>query len=256
MKTIIYYFSGTGNSLKIAKDLCEELEECQLAPIAKVFQQEQIVARSEKVGFICPLYFWGLPDIVVEFLKKIKFNNTNYIFAIVTRGHPGARSALSQINNLINKKSQTLNSGFYITMPGNFIINYKVIPDKKQRLLFNRARNKIIRISQIISSNEIRIEREQYDVAATIRNRNFRRRVHDCDNNFSINDNCDSCGICEKVCPVNNIIMDKGNPRWQHRCQLCLACIHFCPQEAIQYGQETINRRRYHHPEITFEDIF
>ena len=52
MKTTIYYFSGTGNSLKIARDIAEKLEECELVPIAKVWQQDQLASTSEKVGFI------------------------------------------------------------------------------------------------------------------------------------------------------------------------------------------------------------
>jgi Fe-S-cluster-containing hydrogenase component 2 len=57
------------------------------------------------------------------------------------------------------------------------------------------------------------------------------------------------------VCPVNNIIIVDGKPHWQHRCQQCLACLHYCPEIAIQYGDKTLKKGRYHHPEVSAKDL-
>ena len=55
----IYYFTGTGNSLKIARVLAEKLEDSDLIPIAKVWEMENLASTSEKVGFIfSPILFW------------------------------------------------------------------------------------------------------------------------------------------------------------------------------------------------------
>jgi len=35
----------------------------------------------------------------------------------------------------------------------------------------------------------------------------------------------------------------------------CLACIQWCPAEAIQYGKNTAAKKRYHHPEIKLSDM-
>lgn len=255
MKTTIYYFTGTGNSLKIAKDLSQRLDECELIPIAKNVHQKDIISRSEKVGIVCPLYFGGLPEIVVDFLEKITFEKTKYIFSVVSRGTARIRGALSQINKLLKEKKKDLNAGFYTYMPGNYIINYDIIPNERQQFLFQKTNRKINRIAQIIKNNKYKIEKEMYLRGALVLNNRFRQKVNNCDDKFMVNENCNSCGICKKICPINNIIIINGNPHWQHRCQLCLACIHFCPQEAIQYGTETINRKRYHHPEITIDDM-
>ena len=69
MKTTIYYFTGTGNSLKAAKDLCEKLNSCELTPIAKFLEMEDPESTSEKIGFFFPLYYSGLPKIVLDFVK-------------------------------------------------------------------------------------------------------------------------------------------------------------------------------------------
>ena len=75
------------------------------------------------------------------------------------------------------------------------------------------------------------------------------------DGGFWLNEKCNSSGVCAGVCPVNNIEMQEGKPRWLHHCQQCLACLHWCPQEAIELGKKTPGRKRYHHPEITAADI-
>ena len=56
MSTTIYYFTGTGNSLKIARDIAEKLD-AELVPMAKIWQQESIASNTEKVGFVHPLYY-------------------------------------------------------------------------------------------------------------------------------------------------------------------------------------------------------
>ena len=84
MKVTIYFFTGTGNSLKIAKDLAEKLKDSELIPIAKVWQMENLISTSEKVGFIFPLYYFGLPKIIHEFVNKLDLSESNYIFTVIT----------------------------------------------------------------------------------------------------------------------------------------------------------------------------
>jgi NAD-dependent dihydropyrimidine dehydrogenase PreA subunit len=72
-----------------------------------------------------------------------------------------------------------------------------------------------------------------------------------------VDEKCDSCGICMRVCPVDNILMSQSEsptPVWQHKCVNCLACYHHCPKEAIQFGKEE-PMERYRHPEIELEEI-
>ena len=61
METTIYFFTGTGNSLQIAKTVAEKLEKCELIPIAKIWQEDNLESTSKRVGFIFPLYYAGNP---------------------------------------------------------------------------------------------------------------------------------------------------------------------------------------------------
>jgi flavoprotein len=75
------------------------------------------------------------------------------------------------------------------------------------------------------------------------------------DKNFWIDNKCNHCGICLKVCPVSNIEMKNEKPAWLHQCEQCFACLQWCPQEAIQHGKKTPKYPRYHHPEVTLKDM-
>lgn len=255
MGVTIFYFTGTGNSLKIAKDVAEKLENCELVPIAKLWRQDRIVSETEKIGFIFPLYFWGLPDIVYNFIDKINLEKSNYIFNIITCGSAGSGSAMHQTRKLLKKKSKKLSAGFFVPMPDNYIPVYNIISKEKQEKKFEVAKTKVEEIAEIIKDSEIKVEKEILSPVGKMASKKFRKNVHNSDKKFNVDEKCNSCAICEKVCPVNNIIMVEEKPLWQNNCQRCLACINLCPQKSIQWKEKTAHKDRYRHPEITVKDI-
>lgn len=68
---------------------------------------------------------------------------------------------------------------------------------------------------------------------------------------FMATDACISCGKCVQVCPLNNVQLKNGKPAWSSNCTHCMACICYCPAEAIEYGKKSEGKPRY-----TFEKIF
>jgi len=255
MKTTLFYYSGTGNSLKIAKDISNILENSELIPIAKLWERDSIIPQSEKVGLIFPLYFMGCPSIIIDFLNKLEVTKVDYIFAVVTSHHGSSGATLYQINKVLRKNSKALNAGFSIRMPGNYIPMYDIASKESHKRDFEQAKEKIEMLADLINNNGKSIEKKFLPFIGSFFNKLFCKKVNKSDVNFYADEKCNSCEICEKVCPVNNIKIVDGKPEWQHKCQRCLACIHFCPQEAIQYGKKTARRKRYHHPEITVNDI-
>jgi ferredoxin len=244
--------------LKIAKDLSERLEDSAIIPIASIWEIKNFQTKSEKVGFVFPLYWSGLPKIVHDFIMNLNLNKSNYIFAVITSAGDINEQPLQQLVNLLKAKDKMLNAGFYITMPSNYIIGYDVTSEERQKLYFQKATEEVELITDTIKKDREHLSDDilKKDVSRSVRiNKEFRDEVNTSDNSFYTDENCTSCGICEKICPLNNIKIIDGTPTWLHKCQQCLACINYCPEESIQFGDQTLKTQRYQHPEITIQEI-
>jgi ferredoxin len=257
MDGTIFYFTGTGNSLAAAEEIATRTDIEQLIPIAGEMKKESSVCGTEVAGFVFPLYFWGMPELVERFLNKVDLSACNYIFAVVTRG--GSRGKVfDDLKKILSQKGKKLNAGFYLTMPGNYIPMYGVGTEEKVNDKLKKASGKLQDISRIINEKKDQeiTEGVFLKAMASIIHSRWKQKVARKDILFSLNkERCISCGLCSQVCPVDNIKMINGRPIWQHHCQECMACIHACPVEAIQMGSKTADRPRYHHPDVTWEEI-
>jgi len=256
METTIYFYTGTGNSLWTAKKLSLLLNETELVPIAHA-SSGRIDTDSENVGFIFPVHIWGIPYPVINFLNRLEIDPTKYYFAVAVNAGQVA-ATLIQLKNLLHQKNIKLSSGFSICMPSNYIPWGGAIAQEKQQKIFNEAMDKIGRIASSVRAKKEKEPEKgpawQNIFFSTIYRLSF-TQVSKMDKSFFADEKCTNCGICEKICPAQNIKMMNGNPVWQHHCEQCFACIQWCPEEAIQYGRGTTKKKRYHHPEITIKDM-
>ncbi len=258
MKTIIYYFTGTGNSLAAARSIGRHLGDCELVSIASLAGTTgEITPSADRVGIVCPVYDLGLPSIVAEFVQRLDLSHAGYCYAVLTMGGFGA-SALRQLDNLVFARTRRhLDAVFTVRMVGNFVPLYEPAKGAKRDKLLADAEKRLDEIAAMIDKGLIvqpgiavfsgLVKRFLYD--------GFIRQVHNADRNFIADNKCTSCGTCAAICPVHNIEIVDGKPVWKHHCELCCACIHLCPVEAIQYGQKTRRRGRYRHPDLKVADM-
>jgi ferredoxin len=260
MKTIIYYFTGTGNSLAAAKKLAAVLGDCELVSIASQKDTHgDIVPQAERIGIVSPVYDAGLPVIVAEFAGRLDLSRARYRFAIVTLGGTGV-SALHQLNGILaREKGQILDAAFIVKMPGNFPPVSRPPEGEARDRILAAADARLAEIAGLIADGAV-VPPGFAPLSALIRMvfyGPFSRNVHETDKKFSVSDACTSCGTCATVCPVKNIVIEEGHPVWQHRCELCCACLNFCPAEAIQLAMlnGTKGRGRYLHPGLELGDM-
>lgn len=265
MKTTLYYFTGTGNSLKIARDLASLLDDAEVLSIPRLLTEMQaagekgkIRPKAEQVGFAFPVYAWGVPRIVINFLRHLDLSQTQYVFALVTCGG-GPGGTLTKFAHHLKKQGIILKAGFSIKMPDNYILWMSGPDSEKQKQICTVAKKRLTEIAEIIKQNSSRpLEKNGplYNLMGNVVHKLFATHAHEQDKFFRALDRCNACGICQRICPTANISLVNGKPVWQRNCEQCLACLQWCPTEAIQYRKRTEKRRRYHHPGVTLKDLF
>jgi len=257
MKTKLLYFSGTGNSLAVARDIANLLGDTEMLTISKALKSG-IGEPCENIGIIFPVYIWGMPLVVADFLKIIKSSDAKYFFAVCTYGgFPGA--TLVETEKALKAVGVKLSSGFAVRMPGNYTPMYGAIDEAKQKKMFSEEKEKVKDIALAIRGKRVSIPEKSWFLAnilfTDIIYRFSAPHIAEMDKKFFVDEKCTSCGICAKVCPAKNIELIDGNPKWLHRCYQCLACLQWCPVEAIQYGEATRKRKRYRHPDVKAADF-
>ena len=289
MEKTIYYFTGTGNSLAVARDIAN-LIEADLISIPQLMNKDKIENKADIMGIVFPVYHQDVPLIVKRFIHKLNNISNSYIFAVCTYGNSPTTS-LKILDELIQKNNAGLSAGFAVQMPYNYISPSLNIlnffnsfslhePSAAQQAeMLTKFKIKQKEIADIVlnkKSNEIETEAELIErLIDKINLRNtlqkyvwlkvagykdktglsFQSALKYMDYGFKVDDNCNSCETCVKVCPVNNIAIKTGKPDWQHSCEQCFACLQWCPQSVIQFREGTKGQKRYHHPNITLTDI-
>lgn len=262
MKTIIFYFSGTGNSLAVAKGLAKELGECKLISMSKSLKSQEFNFESKKLGFIFPNYFGKVPKLVNRFIEKVNIKDVKYVFSLVTAG--GITGVVFRhLNSILQKKNWNINLYSGIVLPGNYIIAFYYAMtngnEKEKDNMFAHAKIKIKKLADIINNDKNSIENSDNPFMAAITGLfnipNNLSKIEIWDKNYNVDEKCNSCEICVKICPVSNIQLIEKRPHWQNNCQMCMACIQNCPQQAIQYKNQTREKLRYRHPEVTVNEL-
>ncbi len=257
MKTNLFYFSATGNCLNVAKDIAIKLPEAQIISIPKAIKGA-IDLNADNIGLVFPVYYGGMPRMVIDFLNQLESTKIKYLFVVCTCGAI-PMGALLQSQKQLTAKGITLNAGFSIQMPGNYLVKYGAFTAEKQQHLFNKEKKKIDTIVTIVKNrqnNNIEHNNRLINLIGEFFYQSIFPKFPTLDRNFTVSEKCTGCKICEKVCPVRNIKMAANRPIWQGNCEHCLACIQWCPTQAIQYGTKTVNRIRYHHPEVTVNEMY
>lgn len=260
---MIFYFSGTGNSRYVAANISKAQGE-RVISVAKEMSSnkdkyEYELQNEEKIIFVYPVYAWAPPAMVMEFMKKINFikYRENYISTVAVCGE-NIGNTIKVVNKVLGEKGMKLSSGFSVETPNNYIIMGDVDSKENEKHKLEKLEVELAEINKAIMNGE----RDKFKIVkgpvpgllTTVVNPLFNKGAISL-KNFRVNESCTGCGICEKVCNGGCIRVDE-KPSWSGRCTQCLACIHYCPVKAIQYGKNSEKKGRYTNPKVKITDMF
>jgi ferredoxin len=234
---LIYYFSGTGNSLKAARDIAAKCG----GRVKSMRTAARFETGEDAVGFVFPVYCGGVPRAVAEFIRKSRFD-AEYFFAVVTYGGTAGRS-LGHAAHLLAEKGCRLDYGAGVRAFPNYIAKY-YFPFNPLKTAA-RQDKKVAAVAEAVKGRaENRIAPKPVNI----------KSLAGLDAEFSVSPNCTSCGLCAKLCPAGNITLAGRQPQFKHKCEQCMACVQWCPNSAIN-TPKTHKRKRYRHPDITVGDL-
>jgi NAD-dependent dihydropyrimidine dehydrogenase PreA subunit len=274
MSTEIYYFSGTGNSLHVAKEMQKRIPNTKLIPMAGLLPKEAIHTQSEVVGFVFPVHMMTFPFPVKKFLKKLDVRSADYIFTVSVKGGTFILSDL-HMAKILRRKGKKLDCYYDLKMPYNSptgvmpvripgMIHY---PPAESAIaeLESHLQKRLDEIKTAVINKEpnpeddsphglrLLLKKIVSSLMAPFENSKEKNKI-----NYYADDTCTGCGICEKACLSKKIRLIDGIPVWQKQvqCFFCYACFAYCPVQAILVKKlYTEKQGRYVHPRVSAAEI-
>lgn len=251
----ILYFTATGNSLHVAKSLGGEL-----LSIPQMVKEGRYEFTDDKIGVVFPLYEWSVCSYVADFIQKATFH-TDYLFAIATYGifSGGVGSHVMELGEACGRPFAYVNR---IKMVDNYLPTFSM----KKEIEGEHKKNiegQIAKVKADIESSKQWTPSESYlrrRMTKFMVNREEKKAHADgpkgIQSTVRVDESCVKCGLCTKVCAVDNVSVDKetGEISFGNKCFSCYACIQNCPQGAIHIKSER-DGSRFRNSNVTLKEV-
>ena len=274
-KMHIFYFSGTGNARKIAHWLSEcasqQKVDCQLFDMAKTDPQTIQLLKSNPSAssnathnihgpehnqtllvFISPIHGFNYPKVTLDFIAHLPKGN-NRVVLMAARGGmkmgnkltPGASGAAFMYSGrVLRGKGYTIMGQIPFNMPANCLILYPAQKPDAVELMLNENKKQVEQHCQKILNGEPDFPAQTEVIKNTLLAlpalAYYLTGRFSFAKSFYASSACTNCGICQKICPFQAIILQDNRPFWTLKCQSCMKCINNCPVEprgAIETAQ-------------------
>jgi len=250
-KRLVFFFTGTGNSLYAAKQFSD-----QPLSIPQVLKSDDLVFDADEIGLVYPVYGHMPPAVVRDFLEKATLN-APYKFAIATFGKRRCNS-VEIIDHIASSYGVKFDYITTINMVDNFLVNF----DMNEEIKLEKHEDEFLAEAvadvnaqkhwhQPFTEEEKQLHVERFGTNYDM------RMVMPSSGVFKVErDSCVGCGFCTKVCPMGNWKLTSRGVATEGECQMCMSCIHNCPQKAIKLNMPEVNpNARYRNKHITIQEI-
>ncbi|MHA1729665.1 MAG: EFR1 family ferrodoxin [Promethearchaeota archaeon] len=275
MKILILYFSGTGNTHYIASYIHSHLRsenfpsEISCETIEN-FPPER-VSQFDLLCFGFPVFELNSPAIVREYLSKIPNIKQKGVFLFCTMGF-AAGNAFRKNFKYFRNKGYLFLGHIAVKMPGTDGLlmlkeksryvqmaiqkDYAIIPSLDDFIQeITQCANRLVAGEDLITFQR-KLPHSIIDLFfGWVFHLLYIILVKIMKKQFRVDDNCNLCKLCVKICPVQNIFLDEEKIHFSDKCNVCLRCIHQCPQKAIQIGNISVDKFRWHGPKGNYNPL-
>jgi len=251
-KLTVYYFTGTGNSLKVAlwltqtaKEMNMETELINIATI-DLLQQHQL-APDTLVAFVSPVHGFNYPPVMLHFIRHFQ-KGKNDILLINTRAGmligkwitPGLSGITFYFSGLrLLRKGYHIKAMYPVDLPSNWISVHPGLNEQTVTYLHEQNKKRVSSFAHKVLTGQPEFKKAASEliqdviVAPVALGYYFFGRFMFAKTYFASAD-CDNCDACIKNCPVKAIIKVDNRPFWTLRCESCMRCMSNCPKKAIE----------------------
>ncbi len=254
---MIFYFTATGNGLDISNRLAHSLDD-DIHNIVDELKGDCVysIREDERIIIVSPTYFYGLPTIVEEFIRRMSFDNRPRLYLVLSFGTiPG--QAMARAEKLLSKHGCALSGKLTVRMPENYILMFDPPSENEIKSILSSAYDTLDRFSSAVQKDDV----VDMTIPPTFGQKLtglFARPMYEHGRGtgrFYVDRTCTGCGRCTRICPSEAIELIDRIPTWtKSRCIRCCACINRCPFKALQFGHSTRKRGRYVNPNVELKE--
>ena len=266
---LLYYFSGTGNARRLTEVAAGRFEEAGFKAKIKNIEENGLAEEHNDYachGFIFPVHGFGIPRIMNKFMQALPPGTGKEAFTIVSIGNeeyripPSEGKCLGQGKNILERRGYRVVGGDAVAMPNNWIAALSAPTPERAALIIEAGEKAVREFIEKIIDGEFYMKKSHWLsklLGITINPLFLLYGMQYMGSLFRLDDRCNSCEICARICPVENIEMANGRPEWGKACESCFRCINLCPKESIQCTVigRTEKRRRYKEPHLKVKEL-
>lgn len=250
-KTVIYYFSGTGNARQVANWLFEFAVrkdiDCQIVKITRPgVGNIDAPSPDALIIIISPVHGFNFPKITLDFIRRFPEGKNRVVLMNTRAGMklgrfitPGLTGIAFWLSSLFLKlKGYKIAGQIPFDMPSNWISIHPALNENTVRYIHEKIYSRVEKHADKIFSgkSDFLSFRDLVPdmLIAPVSLAYYLAGRFAFAKSFYASDRCDHCGICEKLCPVKAIKTAEQHPYWTFKCESCMKCMNSCPQKAIE----------------------
>ncbi len=254
MRIGIFYFTGTGNTEFVAKELKAAFEPEHPTELVNIeflpqhLQPEQFEPYDLLV-FGAPVLAFNAPKVFIKFLHRLPAVKGKRTCLYLNSGGE-ALAGFAYPRSILRRKGYVITNEAVFITPGNMILTEK--NEETGELIFKafgftyrQDANKMFEDCRIQVAGVVRqilnaesalmpINLGERVVSDALRLIFFYLACNFFKWQIYIRKECNLCAICVTTCPTGNIKINGRKVRFGSACTVCYRCINNCPAMAIQ----------------------